>query len=249
MPARPVVVLGGLVEAHLQVMVGTDPLGGVDDAAIQVGINLPAGHQHGIAAGSGHHFAAQSRNSHLKAFVVGDGLDLFVEPSASLDTGVAGEEGFDLERCIDFFPQFQTTAVQDPGVHALCIEAERYGREKLACRGFTGPVICGAVAHLNRALADSIEHAQRGHQLAAAVNRDIQAAVAHLFTPLGKKVGTFAECRKMRRPGGDHLPSELFFFGNGRRHTRRNSRADSRSTQTKFLDKTTSLHLPSSSSF
>ena len=57
LPARVVVILGRLVQAEGQVVVGADPVGGIDRAGLQRGENLAAGHHHGSGAEAAPHLS------------------------------------------------------------------------------------------------------------------------------------------------------------------------------------------------
>src|SRR5262245_38863576 len=72
-PARVVVVPRGLVQPDLHVVVRPDPLGGVDDSALERGVDLAAGREDRRAAGPGDDLAAQVRDAHLQSLVVRDG--------------------------------------------------------------------------------------------------------------------------------------------------------------------------------
>ena len=107
MPAGIVVILGRLVEAHTKVVHGADPLGGVDDAALQRGEDLAAGQQHHGAASLADDLAAQAGDAHLEALVVVDGVHVLAEPAAHLDARVALGTRDDVKRRVDLFPEFR----------------------------------------------------------------------------------------------------------------------------------------------
>ena len=69
-PAGVVVVAGGVVEAELHVVVGADPLGRVDDAALERRVDLAARREHHGAAGLGDDLAAEARDAHLQPLEV-----------------------------------------------------------------------------------------------------------------------------------------------------------------------------------
>src|SRR5690606_4867949 len=92
-PARVVVVPGGLVDARGQVVVGTDPVGGVDHAGLQGGEHLAAGHDDRGGADAADDFAAQAGHADLQALEVLDAVDFLVEPAAHLHAGVAAQQG------------------------------------------------------------------------------------------------------------------------------------------------------------
>jgi len=110
-PARIVVVVGRLMQAEGQVVVGADPLGGVDGAGLQRGEDLAAGHVDDGHAHALHHLAAQARHAHLQAVQVIDGVDLLVVPAAHLHAGGAGDQHIDAEVVIQLVPQLQAAAM------------------------------------------------------------------------------------------------------------------------------------------
>jgi hypothetical protein len=70
-PARVVVVLGNLVQTQRQVVVGTDPLHGIDDPGLQCRVDLATGNAHRLTAGGAEHLTGQARNAHAQAAQVG----------------------------------------------------------------------------------------------------------------------------------------------------------------------------------
>ena len=94
--ARIVVVRRDLVEAELLVVVGADPLGGVDRAALQRRIDVAARDLLRHEAELLQHLAGKAADAHLQALQVGDGLDLLAEPAAHLRAGVAGRHAVQL---------------------------------------------------------------------------------------------------------------------------------------------------------
>src|SRR3546814_8692559 len=82
-PARVVVELRALVEAEGEVVIGTDPLGGVDGAGLESRRNLAARQVDDVGARSFEDRAAEAGNAHLEALEVLQRADLLVEPAAS----------------------------------------------------------------------------------------------------------------------------------------------------------------------
>src|SRR5690606_17025518 len=104
-PARIVVVLAYLVKTEGEIVVGPDPVGGIDDVGLQRGVELSAGDIDGLGPEPADHFAADAGDADLQAPEVLDAVDLPVEPAGHLHTGTAPGEGDQVERGIDFPPQ------------------------------------------------------------------------------------------------------------------------------------------------
>src|SRR3546814_9885707 len=91
-PARVVVELRALVEAEGEVVLGTDPLGGVDGAGLESRRNLAARPVDDVGARRFEDRAAEAGNAHLEALEVLQRAGLPVAPAASLDARVAGDD-------------------------------------------------------------------------------------------------------------------------------------------------------------
>src|SRR3546814_6470541 len=59
--------------------------------------------------------AAEAGNAHLEALEVLQRADLLVEPAASLDAGVAGDEELAAQLLVDLFGDLQAAAELHPG--------------------------------------------------------------------------------------------------------------------------------------
>src|SRR3546814_3915945 len=113
--------------------------------------------------------AAEAGNAHLEALEVLQRADLLVEPAASLDAGVAGDEELAAQLLVDLFGDLQAAAELHPGVLFLGVEAKGHGGEELGGRDLAYPVVRGAVAHLDGAVGDGIHGLEGRDDLAAAI--------------------------------------------------------------------------------
>ena len=208
-PARVVVVLRHLVQAQGQVVVGTDPLGGIDHAGLQRGIDLPAGDAHRGAAGGGENIPRQSRNAHLDPLQVLKGIDLGAEPASHLHAGAAPGKGNDVRGGIGFPPQFQAAAVVQPAIHFLGGHAKGHRGEVDRRGNLALPVIGGPVAGIRHPLAHRVEDLEGGHHLPGPVDVNRHAAAAHLGDHAGEVFRRRAQAGQVLGPGGDQFPVEV----------------------------------------
>jgi hypothetical protein len=115
-PAGIVVERRHLVEAELLVVIGADPLGGVDRALLQRRIDVAAGDLLRHDAELGEHLAGDAGDAHLQALQVGDGLDLLAEPAAHLGARVAGRHRVDVVLLVELVEELVAAALEQPGV-------------------------------------------------------------------------------------------------------------------------------------
>ena len=69
------------------------------------------------------------------------------------------------------------------------------------------------MAHLDGTARHGVEDLERRDDLAAAVDLDLQAAIARRCNLRGEILGRHAESRELRRPGRDAGPFEAFPAG------------------------------------
>src|SRR5262249_55314677 len=125
-PAGVVVMRRDLVEAKLLVVIGTDPLGGVDGALLQRRIDVTAGKLLRHAAELLHDAPGEAADAHFEALQILDAVDLLAEPAAHLAAGVAGEQRGDtvaLEELVEVLP---AAAERVPSLVDTHVGAERH---------------------------------------------------------------------------------------------------------------------------
>ena len=208
LPAGVVVVLGGLMQAKGEVVVGADPVGGVDDVVLQGAEDFAAGQVDGGGASAGEYFAAKTGHANLQAAQVFQAIDFLVEPAGHLHAGVAAGQRQNARSLVGLLPEFQPAAFIQPGVHFLGVHAEGYGGEERGCGAFAFPVVGGAVAQFSRAAGDGVEYFQGGYQLAGGEHLYGETAIGHGVDRFGEALGGGAQTGEVLGPGGDHLPLE-----------------------------------------
>src|SRR3972149_9467488 len=94
-PSWVVVEPRDLVEPELLVVIGTDPLGGVERAFLECGVDVAAGDllRHGSELAQ--HHPGETTDTDFESVAIGDVLDLLAEPTAHLSAGVAGRDPVD----------------------------------------------------------------------------------------------------------------------------------------------------------
>ena len=65
MPAGVIVVFSHLMKAKRQIIVGSHPFGGIDNAGLHRSIEFAAGNIHRLPPSTGNHVATQTRDTHF----------------------------------------------------------------------------------------------------------------------------------------------------------------------------------------
>ena len=211
MPAGRVVILRDLVQAELAVEEGADEFGRVDHAALEVGEDFARRDQAGIDAKLLVDAPGETRDAHLDAVEVVDGLDLLAEPAGHLHAGIAAIDRHQIEAVVDLAPQLGAAAVIVPAVEALEIQAEGNGGEILRGEALAGPEIGVGVVHLDGAGRHRVEAFRRRDQFARAVELDLEAAARHVVDALDQILGAARPGRiegSVRAVEARHLPIE-----------------------------------------
>src|SRR5262249_7172007 len=184
-PAGVVIELHDLVEAELLVVIGADPLGGVDGALFQGGVDVATRNLLRDAAELLQRLAGPAADAHLETLEVGRLLDLLVEPAAHLAAGVASEQTLEVELLAEVVDQFLAIAIIEPGVLLGGVEAERDCTEQRPGRVLADVVILRGMAHLDGAVLHRIEDLQSRHDLARRERLDLKLVIGRLGDVLG----------------------------------------------------------------
>jgi hypothetical protein len=226
-----------LEEAQLQVVVGADPLGGVDGALFQRLVDLAAGDVLRHAAHALEHLAAEAADAHLQALDVGHRLDFLAVPAAHLGAGVAHREIHDVVVGVELAHQLQAVAFVLPGRHLAAVQTE--GNRAADRKGLVlaEEVVGRGVGHLDGGVLHTVDHAEGRHQLAAGVHRDLELAAGHLADLFGE--GFRAAVNGVQRLGeaGSQAPAQRGLRVHGRCGSRRQDAG-----QTGFAHKRTTFH-------
>src|SRR5882724_5242953 len=100
-PARIIIILCHLHEAELFVVIGADPLGGIDGAFLQRRVDIPTCDLLRYAADLRNDGAGETANAEFETFEVFDRFDFLAEPAAHLRAGAAGWNAY----AVVFFQQ------------------------------------------------------------------------------------------------------------------------------------------------
>src|SRR5690606_5145095 len=125
---RVILVWRDLVEAELLVVIGADPFGGVDRAALQRRIDVDARKRLRNDAEPRPDFTGNSRCAHLQALAILKALNFLAIPAAHLRSGVAPENTRDAVSGEAGIITLVAAAVIEPCVLQARIHAERNGR-------------------------------------------------------------------------------------------------------------------------
>ena len=218
MHARPVVVLGDLVEAGGKILPRTDPLGGVDGAGLQGAEDLADRQVDDGSAELAQRLAAEARNAHLEAFDVVRRLDFAVEPAGHLHARRAGVESFQAELAVDLVPQRLAAAIAQPRHRFDVGHAEGHGGVQSKDLGLVLVVVGRRMHAVGGAALHGVEGLEGGHQLAGREYLDGEPATGRLTDGLGKAFRRGAAAREHLRPARDHAPFLALLRDRGCRH-------------------------------
>ncbi len=208
-PAGVVVVRRHLVQAELLVVVRAHPLGRVDRALLERLVDLAAGDVLRHAADALEHLAAEAADAHLQALDVGQRLDLLAVPAAHLGAGVAHREVVDVVARVELAEQLHAVAFVHPRRHLAAVQAERDGAVHREGRVLAEEVVRRGVRHLDRAVLHAVDDAERGHQFATGVHRDLELAAGHVADLLGHHFGSAVDGVQRLRKARSQAPADV----------------------------------------
>ena len=170
---------------ELLVVVGAGEFGGINGSPFQGQINLTSWQHLHVHPQAGHHLASQAGDAHLEALQVVDGVDLFVEPAAHLNAGIAARNTHDTEVIQQFLHQRLPTCLHQPCVLLPGGQA-KWNAGVEGQRGVLADVVVrGALADLNGPLLRGVEDLEAGNKLPSRVASDVKQAVCHRLDALG----------------------------------------------------------------
>src|SRR5690606_17766532 len=140
-PTWCVIIVCDIVESHQLVMKRPQPFDGIDDSSLEIGIDLTPGDQHRSSPDLFQYPTGQPGYPHFEGLEIVDRIDLFVEPTSHLNSGISAYIGPQVKSFIDLSPEFDASAMVDPGGLFHGVESKRYCGEKLSRRYLPGPVI------------------------------------------------------------------------------------------------------------
>src|SRR6202035_211505 len=118
-----IIILRDLVKTELLVVIGPDPLGGVDGAFLQRGVDVAAGELLRHDANLLQYLAGNSPDAKLQPGKIGNRLDLLAEPASHLGAGVAAGKTDHAEFLEELVAELHPAALIPPGILHSCIEA------------------------------------------------------------------------------------------------------------------------------
>src|SRR6516165_799891 len=231
-PARIVIKLRDLVETELLVVVGADPLGGIDRALLKRRIDVAAGELLRHHAKFGERLAGPAADPHFQSIEVLDSVDLLAEPAAHLSAGIAHQQALGIERGAEIVDQFLAFAVIVPSVLLAGVQVERGSAKQGPGRVLADIIILSAVTHLDGAVLHGVEHLQARYDLAGGEGLDLEFAVGGLGN-IFRKADTGAEqgIERLRPARGQPPPQLRIGLRDGRRSNRGAGDADTGSLQ------------------
>src|SRR5204863_6019272 len=122
-PTGIIVIFGDLVETELLVIVGADPLRGVDRPLFEGRIDVAPRDLLGDHPELGENRPTETADAEFEAVEIGYGLDLLAKPAAHLRPGVASRNIVDVVVFEEVPQQLQTTAMRHPRIHLTCVHA------------------------------------------------------------------------------------------------------------------------------
>ena len=174
--ARVVVVRRDLLEAELLVVIGADPLGCVDGAALEGRIDVAAGHLLRDDAELLHDLTGDAGDAHLQALQILNRLDLLAEPAAHLGAGIAAGKRIEVVLGHELVHEADAAAVVIPGIELAGIEGERERGRRSEGRVLADIVIGGRMGHLDRPARHRIGRLEGADDLARRERLDLELA-------------------------------------------------------------------------
>ena len=183
-PPRRVVVLGHLVEAEFFIVVRTHPLGGVDGAFLERGIDVATGDLLRHDAQALQHRTGDAADAELQALQIRDRLDFLLEPAAHLRARVETGKGMTVEAFQVVVEQLAAAALIPPGVVLARVHAEGDDRAKRHRRVLADVVVHDGLAGFDGAVLHRVEHLKARDDLAGGEHLDLELVVGRLRHPL-----------------------------------------------------------------
>ena len=198
------------MEAHTQIERRPNPFQCINGAALKGGVQLAWRDVRRAGAQFCQNFTGKARNTHFQTFQIFQTIDLFLEPTAHLVTGITARKAQDIELAVDFFHQFHTAAVIEPGVLFRGCHTEWHGGEIQRIRYFAFPVIRGRVAHIVLAGTHHIEHTKSRLMFISRVDGDLQTTIRHFFSHGSHVTWSVTEYGEIRRPAFGQFQTVYF---------------------------------------
>src|SRR4029077_3059502 len=145
------------VKPELLIVVGSDPLRGVDGALLEGWIDVATCDLLRDETKLSECLAGPAADAHLQAFEVAGLFDFFIKPAAHLASGVTHEHAFGIELGTKIIDQLLAIAFKEPCVLLARIETEWHGAEQRPCRVFANVVVLRAMTHLDGAVLDRVQ--------------------------------------------------------------------------------------------
>ena len=171
------------------VVIGADPLGGIDGAFFQGLVNLATRNVLWHAAQALNDFARKAAHTEFQALDVGQGLDFLAVPAPHLRTRIAGGEIDDVVLLVKLTHELQAIALEHPRRHLAAVQAKRNGAAQRKSFVFAKEVVRSGVRHFYCAILYTIHHTKRRHQLARCVGRNHKLAAAQFANLFHKGFG------------------------------------------------------------
>ena len=184
-----VIKLGDLLKTELLVVIGSDPLGGVDRALLERRVDLATGNLLRHHANLLQHLAGNSSDAKLQSGEIGNGLDLLAEPAAHLGAGIAGVKSDHAEFLEELVSELRAATLIPPGVLLARIQAERHRGIDGKGRILADVIITSGVAHLEGAIGSRVKRLQAGHDFTCGKDLDLKLVIGHFGDILRKLRG------------------------------------------------------------
>src|SRR5690606_10967224 len=156
-PVGRVVVVGrDLVETELGVVIGTDPFGGIDGAALERGIDITARDLLRHDAKTRHDLSGNAGNTHLHALEIVEAVDFLAEPATHLGTGAASGNTYNAIIGQEGIVGLVAAAMIEPGILLAGIETEGKGRSDGEGGILAGEIVDTGMGDLDRIALDRV---------------------------------------------------------------------------------------------
>src|SRR5262249_11422441 len=134
----------------------------------------------------GQYLARDAADAEFKAAEIVDRLDLLAEPAAHLRRRVAERDAVDAEGFVELVQEIKPAAIGQPRIHLASVEAEGHGGAEGKRQILADVIVRGAIAHLDGAVSNRVEHLEGRHDLVWTVDADLELVVREIGDPLGE---------------------------------------------------------------
>ena len=196
------------MESELLVVVGPDPLRGVDRATLQSRIDVGAAEDVDRDAQACHDLSRESWDAHAHAPQVGERLDGSPEPPPELDSRVPTRNRGHSEVRVDTAEHIQAAPVVKPRRLLTRVQPEGDGGSERERRMFADVVVVARVTGVDRAGLHAVHYLEGRNEFAGRKYADRKASAREGLDPVRDEQSGPVENVQTRRKTRRHAPTD-----------------------------------------